>query len=212
MSSKRFPGKVLAPFRGRPVLWHMVDRVAGAVPRRDIVLATSSDASDDPLAAYAAELGLAVFRGERDDVFARFQACLKAHPCGWLLRICADSPLLDPGVVTAMLGYAGRRDVDIVTNVFPRTFPKGQSAELLESGTFRALASESLTASEREHVTLFYYNNPKRFRIANVASGNPALARRHLDIAAPGDLARLEAEYPDDSKLPRFPAPAPVRP
>ena len=69
MSSARFPGKVLAPFRGRPILWHVVDRVARALPDVPRVIVTSTDASDDPIAAYAQAIDTACFRGPLDDVF-----------------------------------------------------------------------------------------------------------------------------------------------
>src|SRR6185503_15435408 len=103
MSSQRFPGKVLAPFRGEPIISHVVARAAAAVPRDAITVATSSERSDDPLVRYLEGEGVSVFRGPLDDVLGRFQACLSAHPCEWLFRVCADSPLLDHHVILRMM-------------------------------------------------------------------------------------------------------------
>jgi spore coat polysaccharide biosynthesis protein SpsF len=192
MSSRRFPGKVLAPFRGRPILWHVVDRVARAVPNLPRVLVTSSDASDDPLAAYAASIELPVFRGPLADVLERFRLAARDRGARWLLRICADSPLLDGGVLRAVVA-AHDPAIDLVTTTAPRTFPKGSNAELISAEALAALPNAELTDDDREHVTRFFHRNPQRFRIENVESGDPALANLDLAVDTIGDLERLEA-------------------
>ncbi|MFA6316462.1 MAG: NTP transferase domain-containing protein [Elusimicrobiota bacterium] len=196
MSSRRFPGKVLAPFLGRPIVAHVVSCVCGVVPRSRVVVLTSDEPSDDPLASYAETLGVGVFRGPLDDVFGRFRACLRRHPCDFFLRICADSPLLSPSVIRAVAAAGRAAGADLATNVFPRTFPKGQSAELLRAGTFLAVDQRRLTGYQREHVTPFFYENPGRFSIVNVESGRPSLSRVRMDVSEPADLPRLEAACP----------------
>ena len=91
MSSVRFPGKVLAPFRGRPIIDHVLSRIAQAVPSDRTIVATSTEPSDDPLAAYLNGSGVSVFRGPLDDVLLRFQMCLEQFPCRWMVRVSADS-------------------------------------------------------------------------------------------------------------------------
>ena len=81
MSSSRYPGKVLAPFCGRPILAHVVERVTRAVTPKRVVVAMSTEASDEPLARCAEVLGVQVFRGSLVNVFGRLVACLKKHPC-----------------------------------------------------------------------------------------------------------------------------------
>ncbi|RJR49541.1 MAG: hypothetical protein C4576_06605 [Desulfobacteraceae bacterium] len=114
MSSRRFPGKVLAPFRGKPVIWHVVAAVRRALPRIPIVVATSTDAVDDPLNVYLRDLGIAVFRGSRDCVFDRFRACVAVHPCEWVLRICADSPLMDTKLLQTVVSP---QNIDMFTRL-----------------------------------------------------------------------------------------------
>jgi spore coat polysaccharide biosynthesis protein SpsF len=189
MSSERFPGKVLAPFEGRAMIAVVIDRLRPAVAVERIVLATSDDATDDPLAHYVETLGIQVFRGPLDDVFARFQGCLAAHPCEWFYRVCADSPLLSP----ALLDRAARlrsADLDLVTNVFPRTFPKGQSVELVRAETFAGIDARGLTGELREHLTGVYYAQPHRFRIKNFAAEGGA-AGPDLAVDTVDDLRRL---------------------
>jgi spore coat polysaccharide biosynthesis protein SpsF len=192
MSSRRFPGKVLAPFRGRPIIWHVLDRVAQALPELPRVVVTSTDASDDPLAAYLDKLGASYFRGPLDDVFERFRLAAKARNAPWLMRICADSPLLDSRVLHAVAD-AKDPSLDLITTTAPRTFPKGHNAELINTATFAAIDAAELDADDREHVTRFLHRQPHRFKLRNVESGDPSLAALELAVDTIDDLRRLEA-------------------
>lgn len=191
MSSVRFPGKVLAPISGKPLVDHVLERVQRAVAAEKIVVATSDQPSDDPLAAHVAARGIAVFRGPLEDVFQRFRLCVQEFPCDWFFRICADSPIYNEQLLRSFLMHT-RANVDLVTNVFPRTFPKGHSVELLRTESFVLLDSGKFDANEKEHVTKFYYNHPDRFTIVNVESGNPDLSSLNYCIDTLEDLRRLE--------------------
>lgn len=193
MSSARFPGKVLAPLAGKPVISHVIERVSEAIAPERIVVATSVHPSDDPLAGYVAHLGIRVFRGPLENVFARFQQCLRQYPGEWFFRISADSPLLDPTLFGRMLEYRKREDIDLVTNVFPRSFPKGRSLEMIAAKTFVAIDPYTPSLEEQEHVTPVYYRNPDRYRILNIESGDPTLAAMSLAVDTLEDLERLEA-------------------
>src|SRR5262245_18083216 len=82
MSSRRFPGKVLAPYRGRPRITHVLSAIdaafGGSVP---LSVLTGTDRPDDPLRVYLDSLGVDVWRGPLDDVYDRFRQCLEARPC-----------------------------------------------------------------------------------------------------------------------------------
>ena len=188
MASARFPGKVLAPLAGRPVIEHVLWRIAQAVATDRIVVCTSRQIADDPLAVYVRDRGFRVYRGKVDDVVGRLQDCLVCYPCERFFRVCGDSPLLDPGLFERFLAVDG--EPDLVTNTFPRTFPKGQSLELIRSGPFAALRSDLMVDSEREHPTSFYYDD-SGFEIVNVENENP----RGVDVAVDTieDLRRIEA-------------------
>jgi len=194
MSSRRFPGKVLAPLRGVPILRHVVDRLARVLPPDQIVVATSTDPSDDPLAAYAERLAVRVFRGALDNVFERFRSCLKAHPCPGFFRISADSPLLDESLLPVFLEKRLETPADLITNVFPRSFPRGQSVELLDAAAFATIDPATLTAEQQEHLTAVYYQNPTRFRIVNIASTRGDRSGTNLCVDTLPDLERLERE------------------
>lgn len=198
MSSHRFPGKVLAPFNGRPLIDWVIEAVQNAVhPSVPVVVLTSTDVTDDPLGAYQASRARPFCRGPLDDVLERFRLGILQWPCEWALRVNADSPLLSPEVVRRVVDPAQRGEgCDLVSTVYPRTFPKGQNVELIRANLLDAFSQDELTAHDREHVTAFFYRNPRRFRIRNIASSNAALAEYDYAVDTLDDLRRLEQLAP----------------
>src|SRR6266481_6199962 len=168
MSSARFPGKMLAPFRGRPLIAQVLERLREFDLDSRVVVLTSVDPTDDPLADFVANrCTVPVFRGELDNVVTRFQSALAEYPCDWFVRISGDSPLIDASLVHAMTGFCDHNH-DVVSNVVRRTFPPGQSVECVRSNVFRALKSNDLTPDQREHVTKVFYDRPRDWRLLSV--------------------------------------------
>lgn len=205
MNSRRFPGKVLAPYQNLPVIYSLFESLTRErISAGQIVLLTSGRSSDDPLAIYAESLGIQVFRGSLNNVFQRFQDCLKAHPCHRFVRICADSPLLCPELIEIALDHAEETDADLVTNVYQRTFPKGQSVEVLKSATFMTIDGCRLSENDKEHVTPLYYRHPDEFKIVSMRSLDPNLQQLSLAIDTLEDLRRLEREPPSSDLCDRL--------
>ena len=193
MSSSRFPGKVLAPLFGRPLIQHVLGGVRQALPwSTDIVVVTSDGPSDDPLAVYVTALGVKVFRGPLEDVFARFRAAMRIYPHEYVLRICADSPFPNHNILRRIAAHTTGDEYDLVTTTYPRTFARGQNAELIRAATFLSIDPESLAAEEREHVTAVYYRHPERYRILNLSSEDPQSEPASLAVDRLDDLLRLE--------------------
>jgi spore coat polysaccharide biosynthesis protein SpsF len=191
MSSTRFPGKVLAPLGGRPMISWVIERVGMVLLKENIIVATSDEESDDPLACYVGQLDVKVFRGPLDNVFERFRLCLAANPCEWFFRISADSPLLNSGILKTMVSYADE-SLDLVTNVQKRTFPHGHSVELLNAMTFAKLDSTRLSMEDCEHVTKFYYSHSDEFRILNLENMDADYAKMNFVVDTFDDLRRIE--------------------
>jgi spore coat polysaccharide biosynthesis protein SpsF len=191
MSSSRFPGKVLAPICGQPMISRVVSCVARSFDSNSIVVATSDEISDDPLAFYVQSLGVKVFRGPLDNVFERFRLCLDANPCDWFFRISADSPLLNSGILKIMVSHTSE-SLDLITNVQKRTFPHGHSAELLNSQMFSRIDAKRLSDDDCEHVTRFYYSHANEFRILNLENLDADYARLNFVVDTLDDLRRVE--------------------
>jgi spore coat polysaccharide biosynthesis protein SpsF len=193
MSSARFPGKMLAPFRGRPLIAQVLERFREFDLHSRVVVLTSTDSTDDPLADFVTNrCGVPVFRGDLDNVVARFQSALAEYPCEWFVRISGDSPLIDASLVEAMIQLSDRSD-DVVSNVVRRTFPPGQSVECVRSDVFRALNSNDLTPDQREHVTKVFYDRPGDWRLRGVICEDPKWFGVRMVVDDLADLRRLEA-------------------
>ncbi len=192
MSSTRFPGKVLAPFRGRPLVRWVVDAVAQAVGDDQVVVVTSDTPTDEPLAAYLSGVGIACFQGPLDDVLGRFRLCAAVWPADWILRICADSPLLDPEELRSVLAAADPTS-DLVTTRLTTGSPHGRNAELIRTATLLGLDDAELTPHDREHVTPFFYRLRERFGIVEVPLGHGRYGDEPLTVDTIDDLRRLEA-------------------
>lgn len=206
IASRRFPGKLLAPFRGEPVIRHLLRAIERVLPPRAIIVVTTDAPSDDPLVAYLGMLDVQVFRGPRNDAFERFRRCAREHPCKWILRVSADSPLLDPEVLRTVLAHANRRDLDLVTTGSPETPEPGRSAELIRSAKLLAIPADDLESEDREHVSRFFHRHAEKFKIASVA---PADGRPSLAADTAEDLERLEREGPPTPPPPPEEARAP---
>ncbi len=190
MRSSRLPGKVLRELGGRAILEHLLERLGRARSIDRVLVATSVDPSDDPIAARCAGLGVACHRGSLDDVAGRFAEAVDRYELSSLVRVSADSPFLDPAVVDRVVA-ALVPGIDLATNVHPRTFPRGQSVEAITSEAFRRALGLMDLPGDREHVTPALYRHADRFTIRNVcAETDDSDLRMVVDDAA--DLERAE--------------------
>ena len=196
MSSSRLPGKVLADLAGAPMLGRQVERLRRSKRLDALVLATSEDPSDDPVAAYADGIGLAVVRGPLNDVLARFAKVLAAWPqATTVARLTADCPLADWRVLDAVIDRLGETGADYVSNVAPpRTFPHGLDVEVMRAEALRRAAAAATEAYDREHVTPFIYRHPERFRIEGLMRA-PSLAHLRWTVDYPADLDFVRHVY-----------------
>jgi spore coat polysaccharide biosynthesis protein SpsF len=199
MSSRRLPGKVLLELGGRPILQRVVERVRAAPGIDHVAVATSSDASDGPVEELCRRIGVRSSRGPLEHVAERLCRAAEALRLDVFVRVCADSPLIDPALigeaVACMRACASRSDVPgVVTNVLPRTFPPGQSVEVIRTSVLRSALEQMRDPAEREHVTLHFYRRPARFCVERIISPMEVRdASMVVDEAA--DIARLEALF-----------------
>jgi spore coat polysaccharide biosynthesis protein SpsF (cytidylyltransferase family) len=152
-----------------------------------IVVATSTDASDDPIVGVAISAGVAVSRGPQRDVLERFLLAIgdREDP---IVRITADCPLIDPAIVDdtveRFLSVAG---CAYASNIQPRTFPDGLDVEVIDAAALRAVGREPLEIEDREHVTSAIRAQPGRFRQAAVV-GACHLGELRWTVDEPEDL------------------------
>jgi spore coat polysaccharide biosynthesis protein SpsF len=178
MGSTRLPGKVLADLAGAPMLQRQLERVSRARTLDRIVVATSTDPTDDPIAKLCEQLNVDCYRGDLADVLARFTGALDEFTVGSgsdpevVVRITADCPLMSPEVIDSVVNAfftptENIPDCDYMSNTLIATFPDGVDVEVIRVSALREVARTSTDPHEREHVTLGIYRHPELFEVRN---------------------------------------------
>ena len=194
MSSTRYPGKVLAPLVGQPMILRQLERIQRAKTLDAIMVATSTDASDDELAEIVKANGFNVVRGDLNDVLARFIQVIDQYQPETVVRLTADCPLISPRVIDQVVERFNQGDCDYASNTMTPTYPDGLDVEVVKASVLREVADMSTDGHEREHVTLGVYRRPEKYRIANVA-GDVDLSHLRWTVDTPDDFAFVAAVY-----------------
>jgi spore coat polysaccharide biosynthesis protein SpsF len=100
-------------------------------------------------------------------VLNRYYECAKLYNAKHLVRLTADCPLTDPEIIDKTVEYHLKNKNDFTTT---HLFPVGISVEVF---TFKALEEayfEAKLSSQREHVTLFIYSHPERFKLGKFSN------------------------------------------
>lgn len=192
MSSTRLPGKVLRPILGKPMLQYLLESLATSRKLDAVVLATSSDESDDPLVLFCKRAGISCHRGSLDNVASRFNNVLKQFEWDAFVRLSGDSPLLDRRLVDRAIELAKEGEADLVVNIFPRTFPRGQSVEFVRRDAFARGFEKMDNPFDVEHVTPYFYRNSQLFKIDNFQA-SADYSQIHLAVDTPANFTLVES-------------------
>lgn len=162
-SSSRFPGKVLKPLLGKPMLARQLERLRRVRRVDELLVATSMDPTDDALQALCESEDVPCFRGSLNDVLDRFYRAATARSPDHVVRLTGDCPLADPAVIDRIIEFYLQGGFDYASNALEPTFPDGLDAEVFRFACLDAAWREAKSPAQREHVTPFIYENPDRF-------------------------------------------------
>lgn len=168
VGSTRLPRKVQKSIAGRPMLWHVIERVKRAKLVDEVVLATTSKEEDKPLLDLVKESGIKGYAGSDEDVLDRYFQAATQFGADVIVRITADCPLIDPEIIDKVVKHFLDGDFDYVTNTLKPTYPDGLDVEVFSYEALRKAWGEARMASEREHVTPYIRKHPELFRFRNV--------------------------------------------
>ena len=203
MSSTRLPGKVLMPLAGVPMVLRQIERLRRARQMDRLVVATSTETSDDPLVTALRAADVAVYRGSLDNVLARFIGALDANPADHVVRLTADCPLADPDVLDAAIALHMDQSAAYTSNT-PESFafPKGLDVEVISASALRQAAAEASSPEDFEHVTWGIWTHPERWKIAWLKSPKADDGDIRWTVDTPDDYAFVAAVY-DALYIPR---------
>ena len=185
MSSSRLPGKILADIDGQPMLQRVFIRTSRAATLDEVIFATTTDASDDPVAEYCDFSGIPFTRGSLYDVLDRYYQAAKSAKADVVVRITADCPVIDPDLIDDVVNTLLDDEYDFVCNRLPppwtRTYPIGLDVEACTFKVLEKAWQEAREPQHREHAMPYFYEgvqlsavsrqlsegtSPRGFRIA----------------------------------------------
>lgn len=188
VTSTRLPGKVLKDISGKPLLWHLIDRLKSAKKIDSVVLAIPDSVQNDSLADFARGLMLPCFRGSETDVLARYYGAAVTFGGDVIVRITSDCPLIDPRITDRVIEAHLDSCADYTCN---QGFPVGLDTEVFGFGTLERANREAKLDYEREHVTPYMYMHPEIFELQSIEAAGKL---RRPDL-------RLTVDTEDDLKL-----------
>jgi len=164
---------------GRPLIWYVIRQVKKAKKVKKIILAIPKGKKDKNLYLYLKRIGIEIYRGSEKNVAGRIVSAAKKFKANLFMRISGDSPLIKPSIIDRCI-YLQKKfvDYDLITNVFPRTFPSGQSVEIIKTNIIEKNIKK-MKKKEREHVTLFFYKYYNKFKIKNFISKSKKLSSKN---------------------------------
>ena len=192
MSSLRLPNKVLSEVNGKPLLQFLLESLRRSRILRDVIVATSVDATDDAVEGFCQGYGVKCYRGSLDNVAKRFNDAIEAYGISAFLRVSGDSPLLDYRLADTAVSIYGSGKYDMVTNVLKRSYPKGQSVEVVKASRFKDTYPLMTDVKDREHVTKYLYAHSDKFAISNFEADRNYSAIQ-LSVDSPGDFEKFKA-------------------
>jgi spore coat polysaccharide biosynthesis protein SpsF len=194
MTSTRLPGKVLMDVAGKPMLAQQIQRLRQCRLADELMIATTTNASDDPIVELARQEQVSWFRGSEHDVLSRFVGAARQAQADVIVRVTGDCPLIDPGVtdrvITELVEHAA--ECDYASNVLRRTYPRGLDVEVLFWDVLVRVDRLAASQTAREHATVYVYSErPDLF-----------LCRSVTDVLNNSDL-RWTVDTPEDLQLVR---------
>lgn len=160
MTSSRLPGKVLMTAGGKPMLEILIERLQQAKCLDAIIVATTINAQDDPIAALCERLGIPVFRGSEMNVLERVCGAAQKMSAEILVEITGDCPLIDPTLVDAAIAtFLARYPTNrYVSNSGPDiSMPWGFDVQVFMAADLYAINADSPDEQDREHVSYRFY-------------------------------------------------------
>ena len=165
IGSTRLPGKVLMKLNEDTILSLLLKQLKHSKFLDEKIIATTNNPKDDVIEKFTTSNNIKLFRGDSDNVLDRYYQCAKKFSLTHIVRITADNPLIDPDIIDQAIKKYSTFNYDYLTNSIDRTFPNGTEVEIFSFDALEIAWKYAKKKFEREHVTPYFYNNPKKFKI-----------------------------------------------
>lgn len=166
--SARLPYKHFYMVKSKRIVELLAEQLFGFFGEKNVVFCIPDDGKNDLLADYFASMGWRFHRGNEKNVLARLQSFTREVKYDWVVRINGDNVLIFRDLIASAVRETEYSDVDLITNVFPRSYPKGCSIEIIKTEIFNRVDSNLLSSEDQEHVFPYFYRNLNKERILNI--------------------------------------------
>ncbi len=171
-SSTRLPNKVLLPILGEPLLVQLVARAQKSRLIHKLIVATSIDKTDDPLAALCKQQSILCYRGSLNDVLARFYNAALPYQPDHIVRITGDCPLVDPSLIDQLIELHLNTQADYSSNALTPSYPDGFDVEVAKWTALEKAHQQATLPSDREHVMPYIYHHPEQFKLSSLMAAD----------------------------------------
>ena len=180
-SSSRLYGKILKKINNKCVLEYICEKIGLIKNIAGYCVATSINEDDDAIETYCLEHKINVYRGSLDNVSLRFLKCAEKNDYDAIVRINGDNIFLDIKLIENAIDLFIENNLDFLSNVKGRTYPRGMSIEIVKKDIYKKHIEKFETIYNKEHVMPYFYENDNLFKTNYIHHKNDQL--RNIDLA-----------------------------
>ena len=208
MSSTRLPGKVMMKIDSENTMLDcVINQLKNSKQTKNLVVATTEQKEDDVIVELVKRREIKYFRGSKKDVLDRYYQCAKKFDFSEIVRITADNPLIDYEIVDKVVEHFKLKNYDYITidqpqiSTFHQTYPWGYNVEVFTFSALENAWKNAKLASEREHVTPYFYKNNEIFKQTSIENSED-LSRFNCTVNTKYDLELIKKIYSNIKKRP----------
>ena len=208
MSSTRLPGKVMMKIDSENTMLDcVINQLKNSKQTKNLVIATTEQKDDDVIVELVKRREIKYFRGSKKDVLDRYYQCAKKFDFSEIVRITADNPLIDYEILDTVVEHFKSNNYDYITidrpqvSTFHQTYPWGYNVEVFTFSALENAWKNAKLASEREHVTPYFYKNNEIFKQTSIENSED-LSRFNCTVNTKYDLELIQKIYSDIKKRP----------
>lgn len=164
MGSTRLPKKALKEILGKPMLWHIINRVKNSGLIEDVVIACTNKGEDDAIEDFAKKNSIAYYRGSTDDIVDRFYYAAKIAKADIIIRLWGDCPLIDSKLIEKVLKKFIKNHYDYANNSNPATYPVGMNFEIYTYEALERIWKGTCDPFYREYPFEYVYKHGDLFK------------------------------------------------
>jgi len=170
MTSTRLPGKILYKAGGKSFLWYLVQRLRKIDDIEKIIIATTTNKTDDVLIKFAKKNNVSYFRGSELNVKKRVLDAAKKFKVKNIVGITSDCPIIDHNLIIQVIDTFKFNKVEFVSNSDFRSFPDGMDVDVYKRKALEKSYVSTKSKFYREHVTQYLKHNKKKFKQINIVA------------------------------------------